>query len=740
MSYLEDAFITVLNMSITASYVAIAVIIARLLLRKAPKVFSYALWSIVLFRLVCPFSFSSEFSLLGFIQSSQAGGFSTRYMQDNIELAPSLTMNTGADNVNAAFKTLLPAAAAITKADPMQVLITLGTIIWLAGAIVLLVYALVSYLRLKRQISMATLVTENIYETEFIRSPFVFGFIKPRIYLPLSLTGNEREYILCHEKIHIKRRDYLVKLIAFLALVLHWFNPLMWLCFSLMTKDMEMSCDERVIQSMGTEGAVGYSSSLLVLAMNKRVPGLSPLSFGEGNVKARIKNILNYKKPAFWVIVTCIVAVITLSVILVSNPVKWLGIYEHPETFLSQNSLRVPAKLRIVDNISGNEITLTDANEIAQVTAIVENMRISNKKIDNARGGETGSRYSISYYKDINNSLSEYSYTVHIDPVWIDNNVKTSPSFSLINKKETLARLEKLFAGKYPRAVYDIDFLMKNKTKYIGNHVKVGALLSGMPMPEGVSRGIMELSTTKPPYGVTYHYILNDDSVVVSEEQFLRNSILLFALIDNADVVTHLGHWNNESLSSNPFRFTYTRADAERVVGGDVRQFAKDKESLAELVEIVKILRAGNSNDGRTNNSSNDSSPNDTKAPFKGLELYVWRKPELTGNNNIYYTLLLGTNRNKTDEEIYDLSVATTDIEVINRKIASYGEVDIIVSHPVYISKEEMKKIVDQIKVKNGLVAVGTGLFGESDPDAVSDAVSDAESMDREEAEVIRKD
>lgn len=273
-----------------------------------------------------------------------------------------------------------------------------------------------------------------------------------------------------------------------------------------------------------------------------------------------------------------------------SNPVKGLNIYEHPGTFLGQNSLRAPAKLYIVDNDSGNEITLTDAKEIAQLTAIVEDMRISQKEISNARDGTSDSRYSISYYEDVNSSMSEYLYTVHVAPVWIDNNVKPSLRFKLINQDEILARIENLFATKYGKTIYDIDSLIKNKTKYIGNHVKVGALISGMPLQEGISRGTMELSTAKPPYGVTYHYILNDDSIVVSEHQFLRNSILLFALIDNAEEVTHLGYWNNKSLSSIPFSFTYTRADAERLVGGDVRQFAKDKESLAELIRLVNTI------------------------------------------------------------------------------------------------------------------------------------------------------
>lgn len=593
MGFFEDAFISILNMSITASYVAIAVIIARLLLRKTPKVFSYALWSVVLFRLICPFSFSSAFSLLGFIHSAQTST-SPQYIPQDIGMMAARTVDTGVDSVNTAFNASLPAATPFASVNPMQVLITLGTLIWFIGVAVLLIYAVISYLRLKKQISMATLVSDNVYETDLIQNPFVCGFVRPKIYLPLSLTGREREYILCHEQTHIKRLDYLAKPVAFLALVLHWFNPLMWLCFSLMTKDMEMSCDELVIQRTIGEEVVSYSGSLLALATHKKMPSPSPLAFGESNVKARINNILYYQKPAFWVIIASVIAVIILTVVLISNPIKGFSIYEHPETFLGQNSLRTPAKVHIIDHISGGEYMLTDANEIAQVTAIVEDMRIAKKEISKARGGEIDSHYSITYYADINDSASEYRYEIHLAPVWIDNNVKPSFRFSLINQNDIYKRLEEVFSSKDGKAAYDVDFLMKNKTQYIGNHVKVGSLINGMPLPEGITRGTLELSTSKPPYGVTYHYHLNHDSIVISEEQFLKNSILLFALIDNAEEVTHIGHWKNKLLSSTPFRFTYTRADAERIVGGDVRQFAENQESLAELIKIIQALGADN--------------------------------------------------------------------------------------------------------------------------------------------------
>ncbi|MEG6614166.1 M56 family metallopeptidase [Pseudoclostridium thermosuccinogenes] len=591
MELLKSVFLSVLNMSVTASLVAVAVIIARLPLKKSPKVFSYALWSAVLFRLVCPFSFSSRLSLLGFMPSSQAGSAPARYIPEDTGMIKLPLVDIAFKRINAAFSSSIPPAAApLSKLNPMDILIFLGALIWLTGMAVMLVYAAIAYLRLKRRISTATLVSENIYESDLIRSPFVFGFVKPKIYLPLSLTGEEREYILLHEKTHIQRLDYIVKLVAFLVLALHWFNPIMWLCFSLMTRDMEMSCDERVIQKTSGLKVTSYSRSLLALASQKKMPAPGPLAFGESNVKARIKNLLDYKKPAFWLIIASIAIVAVLTVMLVSNPVSGINILEHPESFLGEKILRSTSKVRIVDNATGDEYILTDANKIGQVTAIIEKMRISKKEIRRSRSQEHDSRYSIFLYYDTDDANEEYNCVVHIDPVWVDNNVKPSLKFNLVNRKETLSRLEDLIADIIRRTSYDVKFLMENKTQYVGNHVKVGSLLNGMPLPEGVTRGILELLTSEPPYGVIYHYELTDDTIEVGEEQFLRNSVLLFALIDNVDEITHLGHWSNKSLSSTPFKYTYTRADIEKIVGGDVRQFAVSEEKLKELIEIVQMM------------------------------------------------------------------------------------------------------------------------------------------------------
>lgn len=698
MSILEYAFISCLNMSITASYAAIGVLLARLLLKKAPKVFSYALWGIVLFRLLCPFSFSSGLSLVGLLIPSHRGVPSNQYIPKDLGITAIPQVDTGLDSINVAVNGSLPAAVPTASINPLQVWITLGTVIWLAGAGILLAYALFSYLRLKRRISTATLVRDNIYETDLIRSPFVCGLLKPRIYLPLSLTGQEREYILRHEQVHLQRFDYLIKPLAFFALALHWFNPLMWLCFSLLAKDMEMSCDERVMQDSNGQEAANYSSSLLALAMPRRLPTPCPLAFGESNVKARIKNILNYRQPGFWVILASVITVLLLFIGLISNPTQGLSIYEHPGTFLGPDSLKTSAKVYIIDRAKDTEYMLTDAGEIKEITAILEDMRIPRKEISKDRSGKLDNRYSIYYYSSVEDDPADYRCIIHAAPVWIDNNVKPSFRYKLVNEQEIFQRLEAFLVKKGNRlaekADYDIETLLENKTPYVGNNSQVVGLINALPLPGSVLRETVQLHTSKMPYGITINYRLTDDSAKTGEEQYLKNSLFLFALIDNVEEITHHGYWNNKLLSSTPFCYTYTREDADKVVGGVIRQFAKNQETLTDLVNIVQILN-----------------PKPPKTALKGLELYVWRNQELTGNNEIYYTLLPGTNRNKTAEEVYNLSQATTDLEKINRELATYEEVSVFVSHPRSISKEEMGKIADQIKIKNGTIAVGTRWF-----------------------------
>jgi beta-lactamase regulating signal transducer with metallopeptidase domain len=308
---MEAIFLRILNMSVTACYIILFVIVIRLLLRRAPRIFSYILWAAVLFRLVCPFSFESVFSLLP---------VNPQPVPETIMYTGTPRVQSGIAAVDQAVNRSLPAPDAGASMNPMQFWIFLGEVLWLAGMAVLLTYTILTAVKLYRKLRYARHTEDNIYELAGIGTPFVFGVLKPKIYLPPGISETERNYILKHEQTHIKRFDHIIKLIAFLVLCVHWFNPLVWVAFFLMSADMELSCDESVLKQLGGDIKKEYSSSLLSLSAGKRTIGGCPLAFGEGNIKGRIKNILNYKKPAFWAVVAAVLIVAVACVGLISDP------------------------------------------------------------------------------------------------------------------------------------------------------------------------------------------------------------------------------------------------------------------------------------------------------------------------------------------------------------------------------------------------------------------------------------
>jgi len=312
---MSELFLTVLNMSLTASYVTLFVIIIRLLLKKAPKVLAYALWSVVAFRLLIPFSFESIFSLIP--QNTNAVP-----IPHDIIYQQSPQINSGIEVVDSFVSGLLPASTVGTSVNPLQLYVEIGAYIWILGIIVLLIYSAVSVLKLKRQLKTAQLIKQNIFEAKNLKTPFVLGLLEPKIYLPVGLTFEERNYILLHEQTHIQRKDHIVKTLAFLLLAMHWFNPLVWIVFRLMSTDMELSCDESVLKEMDYDVKKPYANSLLSLAIERRILNGCPLAFGEVNVKGRIKNVLSYRKPKFLVIVVSIISVVIVGVVLLANPLS----------------------------------------------------------------------------------------------------------------------------------------------------------------------------------------------------------------------------------------------------------------------------------------------------------------------------------------------------------------------------------------------------------------------------------
>ena len=307
-------FQQVVSMSLTASLVILAICGARLLLRQAPKKFSYWLWAGAAFRLVCPFSFPAAFSLLALAPAAQTVAETGPLTE--VSYLPGAGLPEAAPGLGAADAALPQAAGAGQALGLWEVL----GLVWLLGAAALLIGALVAYLRVKGQVATAVKFAHNVYECGAFRSPFVLGFFRPKIYIPFGLEPRQREHVLCHESAHIQRRDYLVKPLGFLLLAIHWFNPLVWLAFHLMSRDMEMSCDEKVLSQLGEEARREYSLSLLSIGSRRRFPAPNPLAFGETGVKERVVNVMKFRRAKRWVTVAAAVAVVAVTAACAANP------------------------------------------------------------------------------------------------------------------------------------------------------------------------------------------------------------------------------------------------------------------------------------------------------------------------------------------------------------------------------------------------------------------------------------
>lgn len=317
---MERLFLGIVNMSITASYVILFVLLIRLLLKRAPKKYAYALWSVVLFRLVCPVSFTAIFSIflikpfnMAVAQQGGGGAASLAYIPPDIGMMAVPQATVGIPELNAKLNAILIAPLPEASANPLQIWVLLGAILWAAGVAALLIHGISGFIRMQRRVATAVRLEGNVYEADNIRSPFILGMVRPRIYIPFGLAEGERSYILQHEKIHLRRRDHLVSVLGYAVLAVHWFNPLAWLAYALMARDMEMSCDEKVLSTAGPDMVQAYSLSLLSFAANRRFSGGAPLAFGETGIRERIRNVLRFrhapKRVALPAAVLCAAAV-----------------------------------------------------------------------------------------------------------------------------------------------------------------------------------------------------------------------------------------------------------------------------------------------------------------------------------------------------------------------------------------------------------------------------------------------
>jgi len=310
---MNELFLKIINMSISASWLVLAVLLLRFVLKKAPKWVNVLLWGIVAVRLAFQFSIESALSLIP----------SAETIPPNIGMNTTPTINSGINAINNAVNPIIsqsntPMAGA--SVNPLQITIGIFEYIWIFGMIALALYTAISYWRLHRKVDTAVRYKDNIFQSENVKSPFVLGIIKPRIYLPFNMNGQDLEHVVAHEQAHIHRKDHWWKPLGFLLLTIHWFNPLMWLAYVLLCRDIELACDEKVIKELGNEQRADYMQALVACSVNRRMIAACPLAFGEVGVKERVKSVMNYKKPAFWVIIIAVIICVGVAACFLTNP------------------------------------------------------------------------------------------------------------------------------------------------------------------------------------------------------------------------------------------------------------------------------------------------------------------------------------------------------------------------------------------------------------------------------------
>ena len=363
---MDDVFLKLVNLSISASWLILAVLVLRFVLKKAPKWVMPLLWGVVALRLVCLFSIESALSLIPSAETIPSEIVTeTRepvlYEQATLDIVTNPTLPSAAE---------VPVGVSRQQA---QVDFNIYSVLWLAGMAALLVHALVSAGKLKRKLATAILLRDNIYESEFVDSPFVFGVVKPNIYLPMHMDEGTAAYVIAHEHAHLARRDHWWKVLGYLVLALHWFNPLVWVAYILFCRDIELACDEKVVKGLDGAARADYSQALLSCAAPKRAVAACPLAFGEGNIKTRVKSALHYKKPAFWVAAAAVLAVVIVAVCFLTNPKSERGSLVWAQKLnaadVASIELYVPAEGK------ARQYKKLDTEEMAQAVELINSSR-----------------------------------------------------------------------------------------------------------------------------------------------------------------------------------------------------------------------------------------------------------------------------------------------------------------------------------------------------------------------------
>ena len=627
---MTNLFYTVLNMSITSAIVIILVIIARMLIKRLPKKYSYLLWSVVAFRLCVPFSFKSLLSPFNFAKSevlNTQSGKLTYVDESNISALNTIISSSG--NLN-------NSAKIITLSDILPY-------IWISVTVVILAISTARYFNLKQNLKSSKNFKDNIYFSHQANTPFILGIIKPKIYIPSNTDKQYIDYIIAHEKYHLKRKDYILKAFAFLLLAIHWFNPFCFIAFKLMNDDMEMSCDEKVIESHKNIKKI-YSSALLSFAAKNSFPSSTPLCFIESKAKTRIKNVLKFKKPKKIIGITAVMLCLIILSACASNPID---VKKQTDKISINSSSNVSAK---------QNNTISDDYILGNVIATNTGLSISSIQID---GGNTVIKFDKKkLIINIETEEVEYSDKVEEKEYTRKEFLKTYATYKLdadekyFSKSNSIKEV-KYFKGKYYSSIIYFD---NKPTLYNQEGVRIYAI---MPNSKGFNETISNeiLKHISPNYD--YDKYKSEAHYIYQKEYTGDDTISVYLKFYAATYSTRYGYVEDESgwVCDAKIDLKQQKNSSYKVI-----KFTTAQDGTDYLKSIKKMF----SNDVYTyyfENNSNTSLQNQELAT-QAIKALVENNKEIDINKSIE-TLL---------KRIGNINLIDTETDAYLGNLVDYGE------------------------------------------------------------------
>ena len=531
-------FLKILNLTINASWLILAVIAARLLLKKAPRWISCLLWGLVAVRLLCPISLESVLSILP----------SAKVVPENIEMVQDPHIDSGVRIIDNAVnpvieKSFSPDAA--SSVNPMQVVVFMGSIIWLTGMTVMLLYALISYILLRRKVRASVAMNDRVKECDEVDSPFILGIFRPEIYVPSGISEDTLELVIAHEEAHLKRYDHWWKPFGFGLLAIYWFNPLCWVAYVLLCRDIEAACDEKVIKDKDREYMAAYSQALLDCSVNRRIIAACPLAFGETGVKERVKGVLNYKKPAFWVIIVAVIACIVVAICFMTNPAKRITLPDNPVVF------------SIHDNPDGYIEYHWEENGLVYVPYMPLDPGLAGDCI----GYDELEGEFESYVCKVD-GLSETEWICDVSSETVNGHTA-----GMIMREINVKKVPEGWESEYK---WNIPY-----TDYVGDAPTVTEIASRLPYPEEYQYDHIEIQSGEEPYGLTV-FLKGKPSIDATQFQTAANKAfesignlgsITFSVVDSEETVTFLA--------------------AEDIITDDLGSGAISNESVTDWMDIT---------------------------------------------------------------------------------------------------------------------------------------------------------